>query len=238
MTYEGQHWHAVDSCFCCARCQLPLLGRPFLPRRGLIFCSRSCSLGEDPNNSDSCDSALQTRSPHHNRRCGTSEKHHKLKCGSPLQPLEGIKPTVAPAKESVHTAVENRGECSCACSECTLIRAMFLYIAYNTFIVSAFLRGPLHCSRSKWSSFIQPPSSSKRLLLSSSTHSFREWLRSFLAQWPSTLQFTAGGLQYQTSRQWSPATRGAKWKWIWTNWSSFKRNIYWNRLSDLGGKDK
>uniref|UniRef100_A0A3B4GBA2 Prickle planar cell polarity protein 3 n=1 Tax=Pundamilia nyererei TaxID=303518 RepID=A0A3B4GBA2_9CICH len=88
MTYDGQHWHAVDSCFCCARCQLPLLGRPFLPRRGLIFCSRSCSLGEDPNNSDSCDSALQTRSPHHNRRYGTAEKHHKLQCGSPLQPLE------------------------------------------------------------------------------------------------------------------------------------------------------
>uniref|UniRef100_A0A3P9DM71 Prickle planar cell polarity protein 3 n=1 Tax=Maylandia zebra TaxID=106582 RepID=A0A3P9DM71_9CICH len=88
MTYDGQHWHAVDSCFCCARCQLPLLGRPFLPRRGLIFCSRSCSLGEDPNNSDSCDSALQTRSPHHNRQYGTAEKHHKLQCGSPLQPLE------------------------------------------------------------------------------------------------------------------------------------------------------
>uniref|UniRef100_A0A3Q4GQ34 Prickle homolog 3 n=1 Tax=Neolamprologus brichardi TaxID=32507 RepID=A0A3Q4GQ34_NEOBR len=88
MTYDGQHWHAVDSCFCCARCQLPLLGRPFLPRRGLIFCSRSCSLGEDPNNSDSCDSALQSRSPHHNRRYGTAEKHHKLQCGSPLQPLE------------------------------------------------------------------------------------------------------------------------------------------------------
>uniref|UniRef100_A0A3B3WGH5 Prickle homolog 3 n=1 Tax=Poecilia mexicana TaxID=48701 RepID=A0A3B3WGH5_9TELE len=74
MTYEGQHWHAVESCFCCARCQLPLLGRPFLPRGGLIFCSRSCSLGDDPNNSDSCDSALQSRSPHHVRRWGTPER--------------------------------------------------------------------------------------------------------------------------------------------------------------------
>ncbi|XP_039863683.1 prickle planar cell polarity protein 3 isoform X1 [Simochromis diagramma] len=109
MTYDGQHWHAVDSCFCCARCQLPLLGRPFLPRRGLIFCSRSCSLGEDPNNSDSCDSALQSRSPHHNRRYGTAEKHHKLQCGSPLQPLEGINPIIAPAKDCIHTAVETRG---------------------------------------------------------------------------------------------------------------------------------
>uniref|UniRef100_A0A3B3SDM0 Prickle planar cell polarity protein 3 n=1 Tax=Paramormyrops kingsleyae TaxID=1676925 RepID=A0A3B3SDM0_9TELE len=60
MTYEGQHWHATEACFCCAHCQLPLLGRPFLPRGGLIFCSRPCSLGEDPNNSDSCDSAFQS----------------------------------------------------------------------------------------------------------------------------------------------------------------------------------
>ncbi|CAG03928.1 unnamed protein product, partial [Tetraodon nigroviridis] len=67
MTYEGQRWHAAARCFCCARCRLPLLGRPFLPRRGLIFCSRACSLGEDPDNSDSCDSALQSRPPPHRR---------------------------------------------------------------------------------------------------------------------------------------------------------------------------
>ncbi|XP_028669199.2 prickle planar cell polarity protein 3 isoform X1 [Erpetoichthys calabaricus] len=60
MTYEGQHWHATETCFCCAHCQQPLLGRPFLPRQGLIFCSRACSLGEDPNGSDSCDSAFQS----------------------------------------------------------------------------------------------------------------------------------------------------------------------------------
>ncbi|KAM6925582.1 prickle-like protein 2 [Xenentodon cancila] len=110
MTFEGQHWHAVESCFCCARCRLPLLGRPFLPRRGLIFCSRSCSLGEDPNNSDSCDSALQSKSSHHSRRLGTSEGHqiHQLQCGSPLQSLEGINPTVTLTKECAHTAVENR----------------------------------------------------------------------------------------------------------------------------------
>lgn len=108
MTYEGQHWHAVESCFCCARCQLPLLGRPFLPRGGLIFCSRPCSLGEDPNNSDSCDSALQSRPPQH-RRCGTAEKHQP-QCGSPLQPPEGINLPVTPLKDCIHTAVENRGE--------------------------------------------------------------------------------------------------------------------------------
>ncbi|KAM9855689.1 protein prickle [Aulostomus maculatus] len=108
MTYEGQHWHAMELCFCCARCRLPLLGRPFLPRAGLIFCSRSCSLGEDPNNSDSCDSALQSR-PAHPRRCGTAEKYQQLHCGSPLQPPEGVISPLTPVKDCSHTAVENRG---------------------------------------------------------------------------------------------------------------------------------
>lgn len=106
MTYEGQHWHAVEVCFCCARCRLPLLGRPFLPRGGLIYCSRPCSLGEDPNNSDSCDSALQSRPPQH-RRCATTEKCKQLQCGSPLQPPGAVN---LPITHSVHTAVENRGE--------------------------------------------------------------------------------------------------------------------------------
>lgn len=99
MTYEGQRWHAVESCFCCARCRLPLLGRLFLPRGGLIFCSRACSLGEDPNNSDSCDSALQSRPQQQQRRCGPAEK---LQCGSPLQPPEGVKTCVSNAKDCVH----------------------------------------------------------------------------------------------------------------------------------------
>ncbi|XP_017655960.1 prickle planar cell polarity protein 3 isoform X3 [Nannospalax galili] len=47
MAYESQHWHASDRCFCCSRCGRALLGRPFLPRRGLIFCSRACSLGSE-----------------------------------------------------------------------------------------------------------------------------------------------------------------------------------------------
>uniref|UniRef100_A0AAY5F307 Prickle homolog 3 n=1 Tax=Electrophorus electricus TaxID=8005 RepID=A0AAY5F307_ELEEL len=88
MTYEGQHWHASEACFCCAHCRLHLLGRPFLPRGGLIFCSRSCSLGEDPNNSDSCDSALQSKPASHKP---TQPQQHS----SPLQPLEGISPTTA-----------------------------------------------------------------------------------------------------------------------------------------------
>ncbi|XP_068603978.1 prickle planar cell polarity protein 3 [Brachionichthys hirsutus] len=109
MTYEGQHWHAAESCFCCARCRLPLLGRPFLPRGGLIFCSRACSLGDDPDNSDSCDSALQSRTPQQKRR--------QPKCGSPLKPPEGAKPPTAPEKDFVRAAAANGGpHCTARCT--------------------------------------------------------------------------------------------------------------------------
>ena len=46
MSHEGQHWHATDRCFSCHHCRSTLLGRPFLPRRGLIYCSIACSKGE------------------------------------------------------------------------------------------------------------------------------------------------------------------------------------------------
>uniref|UniRef100_A0A4W5KIF8 Prickle homolog 2b n=1 Tax=Hucho hucho TaxID=62062 RepID=A0A4W5KIF8_9TELE len=74
MTYDGQHWHATEGCFCCARCKCSLLGRPFLPKQGQIFCSRSCSLGGEPNGSDSSDSAFQstrsTREPSRSSKAG------------------------------------------------------------------------------------------------------------------------------------------------------------------------
>lgn len=46
MTHETQHWHATDKCFCCSSCGVSLLGRPFLPRRGKIYCSVDCSRGK------------------------------------------------------------------------------------------------------------------------------------------------------------------------------------------------
>ncbi|KAK9496941.1 hypothetical protein O3M35_004419 [Rhynocoris fuscipes] len=48
MSHEGQHWHATEKCFCCKTCSRPLLGRAFLPRRGLLYCSVACSKGEPP----------------------------------------------------------------------------------------------------------------------------------------------------------------------------------------------
>ncbi|KAL6063644.1 hypothetical protein STEG23_010649 [Scotinomys teguina] len=68
MTYDGQHWHATENCFCCAHCKKSLLGRPFLPKQGQIFCSRACSAGEDPNGSDSSDSAFQNARAKESRR--------------------------------------------------------------------------------------------------------------------------------------------------------------------------
>jgi hypothetical protein len=48
MSHDGQHWHATDLCFACCTCKCSLLGRPFLPRRGAIYCSMTCSKGEPP----------------------------------------------------------------------------------------------------------------------------------------------------------------------------------------------
>ncbi|GCB64522.1 hypothetical protein scyTo_0004622 [Scyliorhinus torazame] len=68
MTYDGQHWHATDKCFCCAQCRTSLLGCPFLPKQGQIFCSKTCSLGEDVHASDSSDSAFQSARSRESRR--------------------------------------------------------------------------------------------------------------------------------------------------------------------------
>lgn len=68
MAYEGQHWHATEECFCCARCHQSLLGRPFLPKQGLIYCSRICSQGDEPDLSDSSDSAFQSARSRQSRR--------------------------------------------------------------------------------------------------------------------------------------------------------------------------
>ncbi|XP_061788650.1 prickle-like protein 2b isoform X2 [Nerophis lumbriciformis] len=88
MTYDGQHWHATEGCFCCARCKRSLLGRPFLPKQGQIFCSRSCSLGEEPNGSDSSDSAFQSaRSTRESRRGSKAAKSVAENSSGEVDPL-------------------------------------------------------------------------------------------------------------------------------------------------------
>ncbi|XP_053572707.1 prickle-like protein 1 [Bombina bombina] len=68
MTYDGQHWHATETCFSCAQCKVSLLGCPFLPKKGRIYCSKACSLGEDVHASDSSDSAFQSARSRESRR--------------------------------------------------------------------------------------------------------------------------------------------------------------------------
>ncbi|XP_065141046.2 prickle-like protein 1b isoform X2 [Paramisgurnus dabryanus] len=68
MTYEGVHWHATDNCFSCSQCKTSLLGCPFLPKDGRIYCSKACSLGEDVHASDSSDSAFQSARSRESRR--------------------------------------------------------------------------------------------------------------------------------------------------------------------------
>ncbi|KAG7523547.1 prickle 1 [Solea senegalensis] len=68
MTHDGLHWHATESCFSCAYCKSSLLGCPFLPHQGRIYCSKACSLGEDVHASDSSDSAFQSARSRESRR--------------------------------------------------------------------------------------------------------------------------------------------------------------------------
>ncbi len=42
-TQDGRHWHATAACFRCYTCRRSLLGQPFLPSKGAIFCSLECS---------------------------------------------------------------------------------------------------------------------------------------------------------------------------------------------------
>lgn len=60
MTYDGLHWHATENCFSCGQCKSSLIGCPFLPHQGRIYCSKACALGEDVHASDSSDSAFQS----------------------------------------------------------------------------------------------------------------------------------------------------------------------------------
>lgn len=90
MTHEGQHWHATDGCFCCHTCRTSLLGRPFLPRRGLIFCSIGCSKGEPPT--PSTDSNAHTPTHSNNSSNSNSLMHHHHQSG-----VSGSSPSLLPS---------------------------------------------------------------------------------------------------------------------------------------------
>ncbi|XP_066259481.1 protein espinas-like isoform X1 [Euwallacea similis] len=93
MSHEGQHWHATETCFCCHTCRTSLLGRPFLPRRGAIYCSIACSKGEPPTPSDS--SGPGTRIP----RQTTSIRQRSDHAASPS---ESLTPPASPSTFMTH----------------------------------------------------------------------------------------------------------------------------------------
>lgn len=86
MSHDGQHWHATDQCFSCSTCSCSLLGRPFLPRRGAIYCSIACSKGEPPTPSDSSGPGLRTpRQQKVKQIRQTSDNESSTPPGSPRQ---------------------------------------------------------------------------------------------------------------------------------------------------------
>ena len=97
MTHEGQHWHATEDCFCCHTCLSSLLGRPFLPRRGSIYCSIACSKGEPPTSSESTVTSPKSfRSPksHEDSNSDLSETI------SPSMKRKTVKPLLLESPES------------------------------------------------------------------------------------------------------------------------------------------
>ncbi|XP_038638329.1 prickle planar cell polarity protein 3-like isoform X2 [Scyliorhinus canicula] len=114
MTYLGQHWHATQLCFRCANCLQSLLGLPFLPKQGQIFCSKSCAQARQQEASDSCDSAIQggrRRSSRRRRTPGRGSATRPVARPSPPQggwppvPNEGEWQRAAPEPGSPPTSL-------------------------------------------------------------------------------------------------------------------------------------
>lgn len=68
MSHDGQHWHATDECFSCSTCRCSLLGKRFLPKRGLIYCSIACSKRDVPGKSNDDDEDEISEASHQDDR--------------------------------------------------------------------------------------------------------------------------------------------------------------------------
>lgn len=40
LQHDNQVWHGTDQCFLCYYCKESLIGQPFLPKHGRVFCSK------------------------------------------------------------------------------------------------------------------------------------------------------------------------------------------------------
>ncbi|KAG1697679.1 Protein prickle [Nymphon striatum] len=124
MTHESQHWHATEKCFCCHSCTVSLLGRPFLPRRGFIYCSVPCSKGETANCkgltnhiSTSLESGdIQSRDSNSERSSDKSELTEKALQNRSLQDSESLQ-NVTRLSESLYSQTTDSVQSSSRHSE-------------------------------------------------------------------------------------------------------------------------
>lgn len=117
-THQGLHWHARAACFCCSRCRKPLRGQPLTARRGRLFCSETCSLGQDgaSSASDSSDSAFASApSPDSTPLSRASPTSRTSSTGGCRQRVEGAEGSSDPAP--VHPAFRSREDCGAAAKE-------------------------------------------------------------------------------------------------------------------------
>lgn len=40
LQHDNQVWHGTDKCFLCSYCRQSLVGQPFLPKYGRVFCGK------------------------------------------------------------------------------------------------------------------------------------------------------------------------------------------------------
>lgn len=84
MEHNGQHWHATDNCYSCYNCRKPLLGQPFLPKSGEIYCSPECSRGVPAVNYQEHEHLI----PHLQSGFNTEHYNAQESCTSDLGTLE------------------------------------------------------------------------------------------------------------------------------------------------------
>lgn len=98
MSHDGQHWHATDECFSCSTCRCSLLGQRFLPKRGLIYCSITCSKRDGPYKATDSDTMCGTPTLD-DSQSKTSSRHYTE--FNDEGSLEFHEPQVRPSKLSI-----------------------------------------------------------------------------------------------------------------------------------------
>lgn len=144
MSHEGQHWHATEQCFCCHTCRSSLLGRPFLPRRGAIYCSIACSKGEPPTPSDSSGpgprlSHSALRQQRHQRARPPSDAGSSTPPTSPGRARKTLGVPGSPASSSAPSSPPGQLQCGKYSRNYRYIRHLKQCVSRYVFIMSTIL---------------------------------------------------------------------------------------------------